>query len=84
MFYCEFLIYYVVLFQVCILYFDPYYNETILLIRFQCSWPELNGATEDKKIPIGGVEEPVKAMFIADTHLLGTRRGHWFDKLRRY
>ena len=22
-------------------------------------------------------------MFLADTHLLGTRLGHWFDKLRR-
>lgn len=22
-------------------------------------------------------------MVIADTHLLGSRRGHWFDKLRR-
>lgn len=23
-------------------------------------------------------------MFIADTHLLGPREGHWFDKLRRF
>ncbi|XP_065332755.1 metallophosphoesterase 1 [Cloeon dipterum] len=64
MVYCEFLIYYVVL--------------------FQCSWPELNSALEDKKITVSNKdEEPVRAMFIADTHLLGTRRGHWFDKLRR-
>jgi len=26
----------------------------------------------------------VKAMFIADTHLLGPKEGHWFDKLRRF
>lgn len=25
----------------------------------------------------------VRAMLIADTHLLGPHRGHWFDKLRR-
>lgn len=53
------------------------------LIKFQCSWPELSAANEDMKITINNIEEPVKAMFIADTHLLGTRRGHWFDKLRR-
>lgn len=28
-------------------------------------------------------ETPVKVMIIADTHLLGSRNGHWFDKLRR-
>lgn len=32
----------------------------------------------------GGRQEPVlKAMFLADTHLLGEIRGHWLDKLRR-
>lgn len=29
-------------------------------------------------------ETPVHAMFIADTHLLGPKNGHWFDKLRRF
>lgn len=29
------------------------------------------------------MDKPVKAMVIADTHLLGSRTGHWFDKLRR-
>lgn len=28
-------------------------------------------------------ESPVKVMVLADTHLLGSRKGHWFDKLRR-
>lgn len=28
-------------------------------------------------------EPPIKVMFLADTHLLGSRFGHWFDKLRR-
>lgn len=27
--------------------------------------------------------EPVKVMVLADTHLLGSRKGHWFDKVRR-
>jgi len=29
------------------------------------------------------VNSVVKALFIADTHLLGPIKGHWFDKLRR-
>ncbi|KAK6623020.1 hypothetical protein RUM43_008872 [Polyplax serrata] len=29
------------------------------------------------------MEEPVSALFLADTHLLNSERGHWFDKLRR-
>jgi len=37
---------------------------------WMCSYPGLPG-------------EPVRAMFVADTHLLGRRNGHWFDKLRR-
>jgi hypothetical protein len=28
-------------------------------------------------------DQTLRAMFAADTHLLGTRQGHWFDKLRR-
>lgn len=28
--------------------------------------------------------KPLKVMIIADTHILGWREGHWFDKLRRY
>ncbi|OWK01563.1 MPPE1 [Cervus elaphus hippelaphus] len=62
--FCEFLIYY--------------------LVIFQCSWPELKtpegaGALGAPKAP-----EPVlRAMFLADTHLLGAVRGHWLDKLRR-
>lgn len=37
---------------------------------FQCNWPsQLNGS--------------VKAMILADTHLLGPYKGHWLDKFRR-
>ncbi|XP_058412772.1 metallophosphoesterase 1 isoform X1 [Diceros bicornis minor] len=51
------------------------------LVIFQCHWPEV-------KTPAYGGEkenpEPVlKAIFLADTHLLGEVRGHWLDKLRR-
>ncbi|KAJ2953794.1 hypothetical protein O0L34_g1422 [Tuta absoluta] len=42
--------------------------------QIQCSWPEL--ANEP-------IEEPVYAMVLADTHLLGSRKGHWLDKWRR-
>lgn len=52
------------------------------LVIFRCNWPEV-------KPPTGsdgghGTPEPVlRAMFLADTHLLGALRGHWLDKLRR-
>lgn len=50
LFYCEYLVYY--------------------LVMWQCHYP----------IPLG---EEVTTMVLADTHLLGARNGHWFDKLRR-
>ncbi|CAG2109621.1 unnamed protein product [Medioppia subpectinata] len=40
-----------------------------------CRSPPLTGHT------IAG--QPVSAMVLSDTHLLGRLRGHWFDKLRR-
>ena len=51
LFYCEFLVYYLVL--------------------SQCSYPASLSS------------ESMRAMVLADTHLLGSRKGHWFDKLRR-
>lgn len=48
------------------------------LVIFRCHWPEV------KTLAHGGRQKPVlKAMFLADTHLLGEIRGHWLDKLRR-
>lgn len=48
------------------------------LVIFRCRWPEV------KTLAHGDSQEPVlKAMFLADTHLLGVIRGHWLDKLRR-
>ncbi|XP_027622354.1 metallophosphoesterase 1 isoform X2 [Tupaia chinensis] len=51
------------------------------VVIFQCNWPEVKtpASRGDQETP-----EPVlKAMFLADTHLLGKVRGHWLDKLRR-
>lgn len=53
--YCEFLVYYIVL--------------------WHCHWPELASNLEHESI--------LRAFFIADTHLLGSRLGHPWDKLRR-
>lgn len=44
--------------------------------QIQCFWPILTKVTE------AGVE-PVYAMVLADTHLLGSRNGYWLDKWRR-
>ncbi|NWY00663.1 MPPE1 Metallophosphoesterase, partial [Nothoprocta ornata] len=59
--FCEFLIYYVVI--------------------FQCHWPEVKAGAHkgDGEIPTS----VLKALFLADTHLLGEIKGHWLDKLRR-
>ena len=45
------------------------------LVLLTCTWPRLNVAQEKS--------ETLRAMLLADTHLLGTRNGHWLDKLRR-
>ncbi|CAB3230744.1 unnamed protein product [Arctia plantaginis] len=44
--------------------------------QIQCGWSSLSHE------PTEGVE-PVYALVIADTHLLGSREGHWIDKWRR-
>ncbi|XP_072029928.1 metallophosphoesterase 1-like [Amphiura filiformis] len=43
------------------------------LVIIQCSWPTIKSDNNDA----------LRAFFISDTHLLGSRQGHWFDKLRR-
>ncbi|KAI0225636.1 Metallophosphoesterase 1 [Lamellibrachia satsuma] len=60
------------------------YNEFLVyyFVLLQCHWPQLEADKADSHItPTTGV--PLKAMFMADTHLLGSREGHWFDRLRR-
>merc|ERR1712179_685149 len=51
-----------------------FYNEFLIyyLVLSSCSYP--------KEIP---GDHSMRAMILADTHLLGSRNGHWFDKLRR-
>ncbi|KAK3598876.1 hypothetical protein CHS0354_036178 [Potamilus streckersoni] len=52
------------------------------MVLLSCTWPTLQFATMDTTQPEGS-EAPLRAMFIADTHILGSKEGHWFDKLRR-
>ncbi|KAJ1368931.1 hypothetical protein KIN20_030291 [Parelaphostrongylus tenuis] len=42
------------------------------MIGFTCDW-----------LPSRDNSEQLRVFFIADTHILGVRNGHWFDKLRR-
>ncbi|MBN3284376.1 MPPE1 Metallophosphoesterase, partial [Polyodon spathula] len=47
---------------------------------FQCVWPDTvpqSNKGRESSAPV------LRALFLADTHLLGAIRGHWFDKLRR-
>ena len=52
------------------------YNEFLVyyLVLFSCSYPEP---------PVSPMVTSVPVMVVADTHLLGSRLGHWADKLRR-
>ncbi|XP_033613332.1 metallophosphoesterase 1 isoform X2 [Fukomys damarensis] len=48
------------------------------LVIFRCRWPEVEAPGQGQEPP------PVlRAMFLADTHLLGEVQGHWLDRLRR-
>ncbi|KRY31458.1 Small conductance calcium-activated potassium channel protein [Trichinella spiralis] len=42
-----------------------------LFMMFNCSWPDSQN------------ENALKFFVLADTHILGDYKGHWFDKLRR-
>lgn len=55
----------------------------MLIFLLQCAWPSLDPSKADVSVPLNPNNEPVRAMLLADTHLLGSRNGHWFDKLRR-
>lgn len=58
------------------------YCEVIIyyIVIGQCSWPHL---IKKGSFVAQDEVEPLKMMLLADTHLLGPKRGHWFDKLRR-
>ncbi|XP_023943355.2 metallophosphoesterase 1 [Bicyclus anynana] len=57
------------------LIFTGIYCEFLVyyLVIVQCGWPKLKANTEND----------LKALIIADTHLLGPYKGHWLDKWRR-
>jgi hypothetical protein len=56
---------------------------TVLYYYAQCWWPQLDPSKVDNTVSLRQDEQPVRALLLADTHLLGSRNGHWFDKLRR-
>ncbi|XP_010902705.2 metallophosphoesterase 1 isoform X2 [Esox lucius] len=49
----------------------------------QCSWPGIDHGVTAGERSADGQPELLRAMVLADTHLLGAVGGHWFDKLRR-
>ncbi|WKX91389.1 hypothetical protein Q1695_009885 [Nippostrongylus brasiliensis] len=54
-----------------------FFNEYLIYfakIGFTCDWP-----CDEKSC----ISNALRVFLIADTHLLGDLRGHWFDKLRR-
>lgn len=55
------------------------YNEYFIYYHklFHCTWPK------NPKNSIDNANKLINLMLISDTHLLGSRQGHWFDKLRR-
>jgi len=63
------------------------YNEWLVyyFVLLQCQWPALNVETNDFTFDEDGIaSSELRVMALADTHLLGSREGHWFDKLRRF
>ncbi|XP_045600886.2 metallophosphoesterase 1 isoform X1 [Procambarus clarkii] len=51
------------------------------IVISQCQWPALNPETANHNVTDHGTR--LHGMILADTHLLGSINGHWFDKLRR-
>uniref|UniRef100_A0A1B6C6R9 Metallophosphoesterase 1 homolog n=1 Tax=Clastoptera arizonana TaxID=38151 RepID=A0A1B6C6R9_9HEMI len=70
----------IVLYILLLALFCEYFIYYIILI--QCNWPQLDSKNEEDTIS-SQEGKSIKVIFLADTHLLGSRRGHWFDKLRR-
>ena len=53
-------------------------------VLLACSWPQLSKLDQDFTVqpPADAGQKPLRIMLIADAHLLGSRRTHWFDRLR--
>jgi len=60
---------------VILTFMSLFYNEFLVyyITLYSCNYPSL----------AGNKSEVLNTMILADTHLLGSRNGHWFDKLRR-
>ena len=60
------------------------YNEWLAyyFVLLQCQWPSLEAFTSNVDF-VASNSAPLRVQILADTHLLGSRDGHWFDKLRR-
>ncbi|XP_050398254.1 metallophosphoesterase 1 [Patella vulgata] len=63
-----------------LVFYCEYIHYYVVLL--QCTWPQAGTYSFDGT-PLGLENKPLKAMILADTHLLGFKQGHWFDKLRR-
>ncbi|CAF1142153.1 unnamed protein product [Rotaria sordida] len=63
------------------------YCEFIIyyFVLLGCSWSQLSKLDQDFTIssPKDPSKKPLHVMLIADTHLLSSYEGHWFNKLRR-
>ena len=71
----------------CYITFILIYCEFIhyYVVLRSCQWPEPDSGNFGRVERKGGnSNDPLHVMLLADTHLLGKRRGHWLDKLRRY
>ena len=55
------------------------YNEFVIYYAtlLNCSWPNINPTGHSGRV------KPLRAMILADPHLLGPYRGHPLDRLRR-
>ncbi|EFX70884.1 hypothetical protein DAPPUDRAFT_60800 [Daphnia pulex] len=64
---------FLITFFICLVFFFCEYL-IYFIVQFQCDWPALSQNNQSHQL---------RALILADTHLLGPYRGHWFDKLRR-
>ncbi|XP_077983312.1 metallophosphoesterase 1-like [Glandiceps talaboti] len=64
-----------VIFTILVLLFCEYIIYYFVILG--CSWPTTSTVSQDRE------DETISALFFSDPHLLGSRQGNWFDKLRR-
>lgn len=72
-----------ILFILILLLTILFWNEFAIYyvtLGFGCAWPP---SPQQPSSSSSNQLKQVNALVLADTHLLGTLRGHWFDKLRR-